>query len=91
MKEVLTTIFNVLGWAYWIEIETSQPSCTYYFGPFLSLQEAKKAQTGYVDDLNQEQAVGIAVKIRRCKPTELTVIKEREENVGFQFAISTQI
>lgn len=89
MKEILTIVFNAMGWAYWVEIETAKPSCTYYFGPFLTFKDAKSAQVGYVDDLTQEDAVGIMVEIKRCKPTELTVIKEREENVGLKFAVGT--
>ena len=89
MKEILTTIFNAVGWAYWVEIETVKPSCTYYFGPFLTFKEAESARVGYVEDLTQEDAVGIVVKIKRCQPTELTVIKEREENVGLKLAVGT--
>lgn len=91
MKEILTTIFNALGWAYWVEIETAKPSCTYYFGPFLNLQDAQSARVGYVDDLTQEGAAGIMVEIKRCKPTELTVIKEREENIDFKLAVGSQL
>ena len=83
MKEVLIGILNALGRAYWIQIETKQPSCTYYFGPFLTVQEAKLAQIGYIEDLTQEGALEIVVEIKRCKPTELTVIKEREEKLDF--------
>jgi Domain of unknown function (DUF1816) len=92
MKEFFTGILNSIGWAYWVKIETAQPNCTYYFGPFLNLQEAKSYKTGYLEDLNQEGATGIAVEIKRCKPTELTVIKEREENLDFKVvpAFSTQ-
>ena len=84
MKEILTGILNALGRACWVKIETKQPSCTYYFGPFLSVKEAKSAQVGYLEDLAQEGAVGIAVEIKRCKPTELTVIKEKEELLDFR-------
>jgi hypothetical protein len=50
----------------------------------LNLEEAKIAQVGYVEDLNQEQAVGITIEIKRCKPAELTVIKEEEETLDFK-------
>lgn len=89
MKEILTTIFNALGWAYWVEIETAKPSCVYYFGPFLTLQDAKSAKVGYVEDLTQEGATEIRVKFKRCQPTELTVIKEQEENISFKLAVSS--
>lgn len=84
MKEVLIKLADALGWAYWIEIETQKPSCTYYFGPFLSVKEAKDAQSGYIEDLTQEKASGIKVEIKRCKPSELTIVKEKEESPDFK-------
>ena len=84
MKEILRGILSNLGWAYWAKIETAKPSCTYYFGPFLSIEEAKSARVGYLEDLTQEGAVGITSEIKRCKPTELTVINEQEESLDFK-------
>ena len=83
MKENLAKLSNYFGLAYWVKIETEKPSCTYYFGPFTSAVDAKIDQSGYIDDLKQEGAEGITVKIQRCKPTELTVDRDREENLGF--------
>lgn len=83
MKEILTEILNAIGWAYWVKIETKQPNCTYYFGPFANFQEAKLSKVGYVEDLNQEGATGITIEIKRCKPRELTIFNEREENLDF--------
>ena len=84
MKEILIGILNSIGWAYWVKIETKKPSCTYYFGPFISFKEAELAKLGYVEDLNQEGAADITTKISRCKPTELTVIRDREDNLDFK-------
>jgi hypothetical protein len=84
MKEILTGILNTIGWAYWVKIETKNPNCTYYFGPFINFKEAKLSKVGYVEDLNQEGATGINIEIKRCKPTELTIINEREENLDFK-------
>ncbi|MUL38850.1 DUF1816 domain-containing protein [Gloeocapsopsis dulcis] len=72
-KEVLTNLFHNLGWAWWVEIVTQKPHCTYYFGPFLSVKEANAAKAGYLEDLEQEGAQGIAVVVKRCKPKSLTV------------------
>lgn len=58
------------GW--WVEIVTTFPNCTYYFGPFASLQEADFAQIGYFEDLKQEGAKGISLQIKQCKPKILT-------------------
>ncbi len=73
MKEFLTNFFDNFGWAWWVEVVTQNPRCTYYFGPFLSVKEAKVASTGYIEDLRQEGAQGIAVNVKRCKPEALTI------------------
>jgi hypothetical protein len=79
MKELLLAIVNFLGLAYWVEIVTDSPRCTYYFGPFMSDGEAQKAKAGYVEDLQQEKANGIKVTIKRMKPNILTIFDEKEE------------
>ena len=58
---------------YWINITTKQPNCVYYFGPFNSYAEAKQMRYGYIEDLVEERAIGISVKIERCLPVELTI------------------
>ena len=79
MKEVLIKILHFFGWAFWIEVVTTKPKCTYYFGPFLSEPEAIAAQSGYIEDLEVEGAQGIAVAIKRCKPSNLTIFDESGE------------
>lgn len=76
LKELLINVLNFLGLAFWVEIGTSNPRCTYYFGPFMNPKEAKEAQAGYVEDLEKEGAQGIKVAIKRCKPTYLTIDDE---------------
>jgi hypothetical protein len=63
---------------YWVEIKTQKPICTYYFGPFDSLSEAKAMQPDYIEDLLNENAQIIAVEIKQCEPTELTILEEEE-------------
>lgn len=60
-----------LGW--WIEMTTSSPQCIYYFGPFDYESEARIAQAGYVEDLEQEGAQGIGTQIKHCQPEHLTI------------------
>jgi len=79
MKEVLTNSLQFLGLAFWVEIVTDDPQCTYYFGPFSSKQEAESAQGGYIEDLENEGAQGISVNVMRCKPTNLTIFDEESE------------
>lgn len=67
---------NNYGKPYWVEISTKQPSCIYYFGPFDRSTEAKEMQHGYIQDLVEEKAAGISVKIKRCLPTNLTIMEE---------------
>lgn len=84
MKETLTSLFHNLGWAWWVEIGTQNPRCTYYFGPFISSKEANAAKTGYVEDLEQEGAIGIVVQIKRCKPENLTIAEDSSERIDGQ-------
>lgn len=84
VKENLTNFFHSLGWAWWVEIVTQNPRCTYYFGPFLSSKEADAAKAGYVEDLEQEGAQGIVVQIRRCKPNNLTISEDLGDRVEHQ-------
>ncbi|MDB9313438.1 DUF1816 domain-containing protein [Spirulina sp. CS-785/01] len=69
-------LLEFLGLAYWVEIKTDSPACTYYFGPFSNQQEAQEASYGYVEDLKEEEATGITVTIARMKPKDLTIFED---------------
>jgi hypothetical protein len=58
---------------WWVEIKTSVPLCTYYFGPFDNHKEARDSRTGYVEDLYQEEARGIIALVKQCQPDGLTI------------------
>ncbi len=78
MKEIFISLLEACGLAYWLEISTDQPQCTYYFGPFLTKEEAIASQDGYIEDLTEEGAVNIQVRMKRCKePSELTIFDEK--------------
>ena len=79
MKENLINLFQFLGLAWWIEIVTQHPRCTYYFGPFLSANEATAAKAGYLEDLQHEGAQGISLNIKQCKPENLTIADDLGE------------
>lgn len=76
MKEIMLKILQLMGLAFWVEIVTENPSCTYYFGPFLNEKEAQIAKDGYIEDLENEGTQGINVNIKRCKPSDLTIFDE---------------
>lgn len=76
MKELWITVLQSLGLAWWVEVTTELPRCTYYFGPFDSVDEANASKKGYIEDLEQEGAQGIKVEVKRCKPNRLTVFDE---------------
>ncbi len=88
MKEITTKLFNTFGWAYWVKITTANPVCTYYFGPFISHKEADTAKPGFVEDLKEEGAKEIKVGIERCKPKQLTIFDELNENKDFKQVFS---
>lgn len=81
MKETWTNILQTLGVAWWVEVVTENPHCTYYFGPFASSGEASLAQAGYIEDLTQEGALDIKAVVKRCKPEQLTIYDEKESVV----------
>ncbi|HEY9748029.1 MAG TPA: DUF1816 domain-containing protein [Allocoleopsis sp.] len=64
--------------AWWVEVVTAQPKCTYYFGPFTSAEEAKRAEPGYVEDLEKEGSKGIVAQVKWCQPKELTIAEEEQ-------------
>lgn len=69
--------------AWWVEIKTSQPACTYYFGPFDSEPEAHSAKGGYVEDLEHEGAQNIQIAVSLCSsPEQLTITDEWDTPVG---------
>jgi len=68
LQDFLTGILQKLGWAWWVQIQTTQPECTYYFGPFMTETEAKNHTAGYTEDLEKEGAKGIKIQVRRCNP-----------------------
>jgi Domain of unknown function (DUF1816) len=78
MNDFLSNSLNLLGLAWWVEVTTDSPRCTYYFGPFESAEVADLHHSGYIEDLAEEGAQNIVWQIRRCKPKELTVNQEPE-------------
>ncbi len=69
----LANALDFLERAWWVEVFTAQPKCTYYFGPFAKVEEAIGAASGYVEDLEDEAAQGIQTQVKRCKPHQLTI------------------
>ena len=75
-EEFFTSYLEMTGKAWWVEIITKKPDCTYYFGPFGSHREAQLSQLGYIEDLEQERPQLIAIEIKQCHPTELTIFSD---------------
>ncbi len=73
LSEIWINILDFLGQAWWVEVLTTQPQCTYYFGPFAEAGEATEAISGYVEDLQAESAQGIKTQVKRCHPNRLTI------------------
>ncbi|MBV8883466.1 MAG: DUF1816 domain-containing protein [Chroococcidiopsidaceae cyanobacterium CP_BM_RX_35] len=82
LKETLVSFLYTFGWAWWVEIVTQNPRCTYYFGPFASAKEANIAKPGYLEDLEQEGATEITVTVKRCKPDNLTISDDLDERIN---------
>lgn len=76
MENFLTQFFKNNIQQYWIEVKTTKPNCTYYFGPYLTRKEANLAQSGFLEDLKTENAENIMAEIKRCQPEELTIFDQ---------------
>ena len=74
LTEMIIEPLSELAW--WVEIATIEPHCTYYFGPFADDLEAEEAQSGWIEDLAQEGSQGITNQIKWCKPSNLTVCQD---------------
>jgi hypothetical protein len=61
---------------WWVKVDTQSPSCTYYFGPFDSCEEARSHHQGYVQDLQREGAQNITYSIEQYCPQQLTISEE---------------
>lgn len=79
IDEIWTNVLDFLGQAWWIEVLTTQPRCTYYFGPFRGVELAHQAVSGYVEDLEGEAAQGIKTQVKRCHPARLTIDRDLDE------------
>lgn len=75
-EEFFTSYLENIGMAWWVEIVTKKPDCTYYFGPFASHREAQLSQLGYIEDLERERPKLIAIEIKQCQPKELTIFED---------------
>lgn len=93
VKETVIDLYHTFGLAWWVEIATRNPNCTYYFGPFLSYREAQATEGGYVEDLEQEGSQIISVQSKRCKPSKITLLEDTGEGQepSVQIAITTQL
>ncbi len=75
-EDLITSYLEKTGTAWWVEIVTKKPDCTYYFGPFASHREAQISQLGYIEDLERERPQLIAIAIKQCQPKELTIFED---------------
>jgi Domain of unknown function (DUF1816) len=75
IRQLVTAVAAELktGQPWWVEVQTSVPRCTYYFGPFDYLDEARASRAGYVEDLEGEGARDIVVLVKQCQPEVLTI------------------
>lgn len=79
IQSIWSDALNLIGQAWWVEINTDQPRCTYYFGPFATAIEADANKFGYIEDLEDELAQGIQITIKRCQPVQMTIDYESED------------
>lgn len=84
MNEFFLDVANFFGLAWWVEVVTETPRCTYYFGPFGRRLDAEAMQRGYVEDLRSEGAGSIVATVKRCKPQQLTIVEDEVERAQLE-------
>ena len=62
--------FNRLGLAWWVRVETKDPSVTYWFGPFLSKRTVHGRLPLFLDDLIEEGSQDIDHRLIRTRKVE---------------------
>ncbi|MBA3924475.1 MAG: DUF1816 domain-containing protein [Nostocaceae cyanobacterium] len=84
VEATFLSFLEELRLAWWVEIITNKPQCTYYFGPFACFKEAELALPGYIEDLEDEAALGIAAEIKRYQPKDLTIFDDESKPAGVE-------
>ena len=73
-KKLIRNLGNKLGLAWWAKVETSNPSGTYWYGPFLTKRSLNENLERFLSDLSEEGSTDIKHNIVRCNREEpLTV------------------
>ena len=73
-KKLIRNFGNKLGLAWWAKIETEEPLCTYWFGPFITKRSLKENMSSFISELSEEGFKSIKHSLVRCKKEEpLTV------------------
>lgn len=62
---------------WWVKIQTTNPQCIYYFGPFINATDAYLHQAGYIKDLLAEGAEITDIRLlQQYQPEKLTIDSE---------------
>ena len=73
-KKLIRNLGNKLGLAWWAKVETTAPSTTYWYGPFLTKRSLNENLEKFISDLSDEGSTDIKQNIVRCNKEEpLTV------------------
>ena len=65
--EAFLEIANDLGLAWWARIETTEPSTTYFFGPFITRSKLEEKLSVFLDDLGNEESKVMDQKLFQAK------------------------
>ena len=68
--QLIRTLGNKLGLAWWAKIETEEPNTTYWYGPLITKRSLKQNITSFVNDLSDEGFINIKYEFIRCKKEE---------------------
>tara|TARA_B100000700_G_C14349502_1_gene536466 strand:- start:9 stop:239 length:231 start_codon:yes stop_codon:yes gene_type:complete len=66
----IRSLGNKVGLAWWAQVETSEPTVTYWFGPFMTRRSLNGKLKNFLKDLSDEAPGSINHSIVRCRRSE---------------------
>jgi hypothetical protein len=67
LKPETVSHLSQIGYTWWMEVTTTQPPCTYHFGPFKSCAIAGLASLYYIEEFRNMGIQEVEVLIKRCQ------------------------
>ena len=87
--EFVLVLSNLIGIAWWAQVETLEPNATYWFGPFLSCERLRTQLNLFLNEISEEAPGSINHQLikRYCKEPYTLLESEEEDEASIQINI----